>query len=226
MIQSNTSKQILLSVIGILILVIAVVGVSFAYFTYARKTRINTTGTGEIHFSTDQSMVSVNNIFPMVASDVNENTTSNVKVTTVTISGWTNYEYGLAYTITAEDVDLKGLPIRAKVFKEGTTTSNAKLMQYDDTPLTSGAILASGVVSKTDNMDFVPTGTIKIVTYIDADDVLITDNDDLKLADTVDGSIIASKTVLSTSEWNNLSISPANFKIKVTSTDGKVLFQQ
>ena len=222
--QSNTSKQILLSVLGILILVIAVVGVSFAYFTYARSTRINRTGTGEVHFTTDQSMVNVNNIFPVVAGDVSKDTTSNVLVTTVDITGWTNYEYGLAYTVTVEDVDLKGLPIKAKVFKEGETTANATLVQYDgDTPLTSGSILATGVIPKMENTNTVPTGIIKIVTYIDADKVLITDADDLKLADSIDENIMASKMVLTTSEWNELALSPAKFKVKVTSTDGGML---
>lgn len=226
MIQSNTSKGILLSVIGIAILVIAVVGVSFAYFTYARNGKINRIGTGEIHFTTDQSMVNINNIFPMVAGDINENTTSNVVVTTVTITGWTNYEYGLAYTVTVDDVDLKGLPIRAKVFKDGLLTSNAKITQYDgDIALTPGAVLATGVIPKMEKTNTIASGTIKIITYLDADQILITDTDDLKLADSMGDSIMVNKMVLSTSEWNNLAYSPAKLKIKVTSTDGNVLLQ-
>ena len=49
--NNNNSKQILLSIIGIAILVVAVVGVSFAFFTYSRKGKTNNIiTTGSITF--------------------------------------------------------------------------------------------------------------------------------------------------------------------------------
>ena len=48
--NSNQSKQILLSVIGVAILVVAVVGVSFAFFNYTRTGAANQVSTGKIKF--------------------------------------------------------------------------------------------------------------------------------------------------------------------------------
>ena len=49
--NNNNSKQILLSIIGIAILVVAVVGVSFAFFTYTMKGKTNNIiTTGSITF--------------------------------------------------------------------------------------------------------------------------------------------------------------------------------
>jgi hypothetical protein len=49
--NKNASKEILLSVIGIVILIIAVVGVSFAYFNYAREgTKINKVNIAKVAF--------------------------------------------------------------------------------------------------------------------------------------------------------------------------------
>ena len=48
--NSNSSKQILLSVIGVAILVVAVVGVSFAFFSYTKTgSQTNTIQTGQIY---------------------------------------------------------------------------------------------------------------------------------------------------------------------------------
>ena len=50
--NSNSSKQILISILGVAILIVAVVGISFAAFTYARTgTTTNTITTGTITMS-------------------------------------------------------------------------------------------------------------------------------------------------------------------------------
>ena len=50
----NNSKQTVLSIVGIAILVIAVVGVSFAFFTYSRQgERNNLITTGSIAFDSN-----------------------------------------------------------------------------------------------------------------------------------------------------------------------------
>ena len=64
----NNSKQTILSIVGIAILVIAVVGVSFAFFTYSRTGTTNnviTTGSIEFEYEEDtQSALSLTNQFP------------------------------------------------------------------------------------------------------------------------------------------------------------------
>ena len=49
--MENNSKQAVLSIVGIAVLVIAVVGVSFAFFTYSKEgTTNNVITTGSIAF--------------------------------------------------------------------------------------------------------------------------------------------------------------------------------
>ena len=54
--MENNSKQAVLSIVGIAVLVIAVVGVSFAFFTYSKTgTKNNVITTGSISFSFDEA---------------------------------------------------------------------------------------------------------------------------------------------------------------------------
>ncbi len=53
--KNNTGRQVLLSVLAVAILVVAVVGVSFAFFTYSRQgTTTNTISTGTLVFKYDE----------------------------------------------------------------------------------------------------------------------------------------------------------------------------
>ena len=85
--QSNQSKKVLLSVIGVAILVVAVVGVSFAFFNYTR-TSANTQsiGTGKIYFvSSQEGDIEIENFFP---TPTNGTTPTNSSSTTITITGF------------------------------------------------------------------------------------------------------------------------------------------
>ena len=66
--DNNNSKQVLLSVLGVAILVVAVVGVSFAAFSYSKEgTKVNTITTGTISMSYDEgdNAISLTNALPM-----------------------------------------------------------------------------------------------------------------------------------------------------------------
>lgn len=146
--QSNSSKQVLLSVIGVAILVVAVVGVSFAFFNYTRTGAANTVRTGQINFTSSQTNLSLNNAFPVTSTvaasaptqaQIDADTSDpktvvanpNVAVATVTITGDTSYVNGLDYRITAQAVDfnveaatgvdaLPNIPVRVDVTATGT----------------------------------------------------------------------------------------------------------
>ena len=106
--QSNQSKQVLLSVIGVAILVVAVVGVSFAFFNYTRTGETNTIKTGRIYFTSTQSgAIEVEDFFPAGAT-INANPT-NSSSATITITGGTNYTGGLDYRL--EVVDFTGTQV-------------------------------------------------------------------------------------------------------------------
>ena len=66
--KENNSKQVLLSVLGVAILVVAVVGVSFAAFSYSKTgTQVNTITTGTITMSYSETTNGINltNALPM-----------------------------------------------------------------------------------------------------------------------------------------------------------------
>ena len=64
---NNSSKQVLLSVLGVAILVVAVVGVSFAAFTYSQageKPNTISTGTLAMTYTEGQTGISITNAMP------------------------------------------------------------------------------------------------------------------------------------------------------------------
>lgn len=66
--KDNNSKQVLLSVLGVAILVVAVVGVSFAAFSYTDSgTKVNTITTGSItmSYSEDTNGINLTDALPM-----------------------------------------------------------------------------------------------------------------------------------------------------------------
>ena len=64
--NGNSSKQVLLSVLGIAVLVIAVVGVSFAFFTYSHTGDNQLITTGSIYFKfLDGQEINLTNQFPV-----------------------------------------------------------------------------------------------------------------------------------------------------------------
>ena len=66
--KENNSKQVLLSVLGVAILVVAVVGVSFAAFSYSKtgeKVNTITTGTITMSYSEDTNGINLSNALPM-----------------------------------------------------------------------------------------------------------------------------------------------------------------
>ncbi len=76
--QDNSSKQILLSVLGVAILIVAVVGVSFAVFTYqlaGQKENTITTGTITMNYTEGQKGISITNAMP-VSDDVGKTITN------------------------------------------------------------------------------------------------------------------------------------------------------
>ena len=68
--NNNNSKQVLLSVLGVAILVVAVVGVSFAAFSYSKTgEKVNTITTGTITMSYSETTNGINLINALPMSD-------------------------------------------------------------------------------------------------------------------------------------------------------------
>ena len=108
--KDNNSKQVLLSVLGVAILVVAVVGVSFAAFTFSQtgvKENVITTGTINMSYSEPENGITLTDAMPM--EDANgialngANNTFDFSVTaTINGSGTTTIDYAIT-AVTEKD---------------------------------------------------------------------------------------------------------------------------
>lgn len=234
--NSNSSKQVLLSVIGVAILVVAVVGVSFAFFNYTRTGMPNTIKTGTILFESSQSTINVNNLFPVESSQVATDT-NNVKTAEVTIKGNTNYTNGIDFTVKATDVSVTlgegnsavNVPLHVTVTQTGLDdVTNLTLGSFNKTiQLANNSLLASGKIPANTEVN----GKILVEVYLDVDDIAITDTYPAGEVDTNNDGVndytngtttewVRGRTVLTTEQWNSLSNNPLSFKIKVEANEG------
>lgn len=242
--QSNQSKKVLLSVIGVAILVVAVVGVSFAFFNYTRTGGTNTLKTGHIYFTTSQNEMTVNNLFPVASSTgkaVANNSTQNGGIATVTITGSTTFTGGLDYRVTAQDVNLtvagKELPVSVYVTEENGTSDSITThhvysynVDNNSTLIANNKILADGhiaAVSEGTNINH----TITIRTYLDRNKISISDTyDNGPEGSETTSEWVGSRTNFTTAEWNAFHESnftgtgenqqiPVSFKIRVEATE-------
>ena len=238
--NNNSSKQILLSVIGVAILVIAVVGVSFAFFSYVYNgEKANTVTTGQIVFSATDSQLTLTNVFPTDEAYITGPGQNDVVTAYVQVYGTTTYDQGIKYTVRATEVKNTSSKIYPRVIvtpvqQDGVTlaTGYTAATTYDETnKLTSGMTIAQGTIAKdakvgtgTDEAP-VPANILSITAYYDKDDYHISDNTNAELA--AAGLLAADYEanggqIIKTAEWNALSANgPAySFKIQVTAVEG------
>ena len=92
--EQSKKKVLIISIMAIFILIVAVVGVTYAFFNYTRTGNANILRTGIIHFnSTQGDLLNVTNLFPMSSSDALNDSRNTM---TITVTGDTNYSGGLA----------------------------------------------------------------------------------------------------------------------------------
>lgn len=157
--NENSSKQVLLSVIGIAVLVVAVVGVSFAFFTYSKGgTKSNNLTTGSIFFDfTEGNRINLTNQFPMADSAGEALTTGDNGALEFTVKGYDTSEKGIAYTVYAvpgEAVDtktrFKDSEIKLNLETTAALTNNystSKVVKTDGSLTASGIVLATGKIT-------------------------------------------------------------------------------
>lgn len=236
--QSNQSKKVLLSVIGVAILVVAVVGVSFAFFNYTRTGAANSVGTGKINFTSgygpnqgDDTIV-ISNFFPLATGQIADSSNSDSMV--ITISGGTTYTAGLDYRLvvtgmTGTQVGI--IPVQVSVTQSGLTDATGNTFTPLPDPnggaarnvpvtVTDGLVLAEGHIAATGVNDSytLTNGTITITGSIPAN---------VAISDTYDGTEsanmgtttewVGTRTHVTTTQWNSLSTNPITFKVRVES---------
>ena len=165
--NSNSSKQILISILGVAILIVAVVGISFAAFTYVgpgSKTNSITTGTITMSYTEDTNGITLSNALPMT-DDAGKALSAEGQYFDFTVNakivgkGTTKIDY----VITATEVTTSLPNTGVKVYLTSNTDQTVELAPtiVSTLPLTqagnsAGAtagerILKSGSISTTDN---------------------------------------------------------------------------
>lgn len=123
--NENSSKQVLLSVLGIAVLVVAVVGVSFAFFTYSKTgEKNNTLTTGNIFFNfTEGNAIKLTNEFPRTDASGEALTEAQNGALTFHVVGYDSSEKGIEYTVYALEGDAEADRTR---FKDSEIKLNLK----------------------------------------------------------------------------------------------------
>ena len=158
--NENSSKQVLLSVIGIAVLVVAVVGVSFAFFTYSKAgTKNNTLTTGSIFFNfTEGTAITLEDQFPMTNSE-GLALSGNGNALTFHVLGYDGSGKGIEYTVYALEGGTSGTRNRFKdseIKLNLTAPSTVATNNYatptvvgTDGSLADGVVLAKGKITAT-----------------------------------------------------------------------------
>lgn len=160
--NENSSKQVLLSVLGIAVLVVAVVGVSFAFFTYSKTgEKNNTLTTGNIFFNfTEGNAINLTNQFPMADTAGKALTTADNGALEFSVVGYDSSAKGIAYTVYAIPGDADASKTRFKdseiklyleTAAEGVTNnySDPKVVGTDGSLTAEGLALATGKITAT-----------------------------------------------------------------------------
>lgn len=157
--NENSSKQVLLSVLGIAVLVVAVVGVSFAFFTYSKTgEKNNTLTTGNIFFNfTEGNAIKLTNEFPRTDTSGEALTEAQNGALTFHVVGYDTSEKGIEYTVYALEGDaeadktrFKDSEIKLNLKAPATVVENkfaTSTVVGTDGSLASGVVLAKGKIT-------------------------------------------------------------------------------
>ncbi len=168
--KKNSSKQVLLSVIAIAVLIVAVVGVSFAAFTFVGEgTRENTISTGTISmtYNEEDAGISITNAMPMTdAAGIAQTADEAVFEFTVgaTISGNANISYEISAIKNTIASTLADDDVRLYLASVASSTETEVMAPKEFTPIASasstgtpagGMILTSGSITATQSTNYV-----------------------------------------------------------------------
>ncbi len=128
--KNDSSKKILLSVLGIAILIVAVVGVSFAAFTYTGTgEKVNTITTGAISmvYTEGENAINISNALPMT-DDTGKALTGTGNVFDFTVAATITGDATINYAITATKEADSTLPDTAvKVYLTSASDATVEL---------------------------------------------------------------------------------------------------
>jgi hypothetical protein len=199
----NVSKQLIAALLGVGLLILSVIGASFAFFTYSKsgtKDNVITAGSISFAYSEGATGITLTNAFPM--SDASGLATDPYQFT---VSGYRSGAAAVSYTITAVAGDAVSGKSRAanSMIKINLTGSgsNGTLVSYPTAPVSSLPLsLGTGTITSASST----THTYSLRMWV-SDAVVISDTD----------TSIPGKTVYTTTAFSNLYYS---IKINVSAT--------
>ena len=220
--RKNSSKQVLLSVLAVAILVVAVVGVSFAFFTYSKQGEtVNTITTGTLVFSYNEPAngILLEDAVPMSDSDAKTTLVSGRNVFDFTVTSTINGNATINYEITAKEstdqsdigtLESKYVKVSLDKVAGGSETPVKAATYYDD--LTAGTIATGdkllGTGSATNSNGSAVTTTYRLRMWMaetDSDGAPVEMKDDkcfttanAPVSCDADGEVDSSKTVRGT----------------------------
>ena len=220
--KKSSSKQVLLSVLAVAILVVAVVGVSFAFFTYSKQGEtVNTITTGTLVFSYNEPAngILLEDAVPMSDSDAKTTLVSGRNVFDFTVTSTINGNATINYEITAKEstdqsdigtLESKYVKVSLDKVAGGSETPVKAATYYDD--LTAGTIATGdkllGTGSATNSNGSPVTTTYRLRMWMaeqDADGTPVEMKDDkcfttanAPVSCDADGEVDSSKTVRGT----------------------------
>ena len=200
MINEIKDKKIIFLIVGIAILVIGVVGVTYAFFNYTRTGSQNIIKTGRIYFNSEQgTAINLINLFPVDPTETGVmDDATKVGTVTINVIGDTTYSGGIEYLVSAVNVQNsvgnKSLPISIQVSVEDNNENNpsTSLGTSDTDYFTNRGtsaqtsiykVLASDVIKNNDQLvvGYIKSGqdgvdgNIVIKAYIDKNKIAISD---------------------------------------------------
>ena len=238
-IENQNQKRKHLYILGPIILLIVLVGVTYAIFNYTRTGTANVISVGKIAFNSNQTeTVNLINVFPIDSDNVSTDTT-NVDEALITITGDTTYSDGVEYLLTATDVsntigtgnNQKTIPVSIQVTatsglgtsdedyftNRGGNSSVYKVLSGDEIK-NNGQLVVGYIATGQTGVN----GSVTIKAYLDKDKIGISDTYDGEESETngTTNEWADDRTILTTSEWNSLQTNGVSFKVKVEANEG------
>lgn len=175
-IRENSQKKVLLSVLGVAILVVAVIGISFAAYTATGASNDNTinTGTLMVSYQEDSTAINITNALPMSDADgINPaNLSGDAESFTFTVSTNASDAISIPYTVSLTPVNsgegnfLSDSQVKVYLTKNGSAVSGFPKAISGCEKITSGTRSGSYLLtSATDNFNADNT-TAKTTTYV------------------------------------------------------------
>ena len=241
--KQEKKKLTTLSIIGIAIFIIGIIGITYAFFNYTRTGTANVIKTGKIAFNTEQgNAINLTNMFPIDVSEGIPDDNTKVGSVTIHVTGDTTYTEGIEYLVSIVNVQntvgTKKLPISIDVSYTANGTGKTIGVEDNDYFTNRGTSAATSIyhVYAKDNIESdgdLIVGYIKAgETGIDGNIVIkaFLDNELVAISDTYNGDEtdnmgtttewVADRTVFTTTEWNALQSSGVSFQIKIEANEG------